>query len=1000
MILQELFDKYKNLNRNDILSTVNKLGISIDDRKKLIRLIECHIEIEVNVDPIAKCIADIASITINNLNADEWVGKTIGKHKITRVLNSGATGVVFLGEKGGDYVQKAAVKLINPHLTHIIGEETVLNEAQLMASLNHCGIAKIYDSGRLTGGIIYFIIEFVEGKQLTEMIEHKLDIKQVLQISIDLCSAIAHAHDLQITHKDIKPDNILISKDYKVKVIDFGLSQFQQQSNTDFHALSKEYASPEQISNKAVSSRTDIFSIGCCIFEAITGEKYTTMVSSIGNDLIRTNKGTLVDFVSKRHELRAKFRSRTSLLEVSSIIEKAVHENAAERYNTVDALAHDLERVTQRYPVKAFKPKSIPAYHFLKFIHRNPVIFAMGSILICSLIWFTAATKNQLTDLKNEQRKVHQVLDHFKDLLVNADPRERLGAPISFEDVLVRELHKIETASDSNKAHSVKYELLMTIGEGLLGHGKGVDAEKAFVRAIETAKLAFGDDSIEVVAATVKLSNAYAQNVYYEEIETLIEPYFTHIFVEEFSHIEFARMFIVFNKMNSRFFNDSYSNVRFEPPITTLRKIATTYINQLQPIEVIDLQLTILKSTFYDLTGDFASPTSHVSELDIMTNRIPIIKSIIPDLDKLILLARNNDNTQFMLPELISWRARLSYEVKDYIASNSYYVEALAMGTAFFDEDDFRLSIIYIYGAIIFRYFDTSKALLYAGKSLEIDFNSLKNDLGEYLDNMTIFLDFLYLDGEFKRASEEVVNALSIANKIGEEKLTLENKYSIETVLETYLLYSHTSTNLIKPKELYGLISNYNRCSLSDDRIKSYCEIVDYIFSGVVETNNLQEKLNHVLSTEIIKGKRDHEIIYLTMLFLQQTGDYEQSWNYIPLLVKHIDWSDLEKSNSLEYMTYLTFIGLTNLRTGHTTEAKKYFLQAQSILTKHDNKESAHIAIVYTSLAELAFLDNDIAKTKEYIALTTLSASIHFDDNSIISARLNTLQNKIDVLKN
>ena len=384
--------------------TVGKLSISTELKIKLIKFIELHQNIKLDGDLFEKSIANVASSTINNLNESEWVGKTIGKYKIDRVINSGATGVVFLGKRDDDFSQNVAIKLINPSVTEMIGEDNVLNEARLMASLNHVGIAKIYDSGRIDGGIIYFIIEYVEGKPLTEVIKEKMTFNQVIDISIKLCSAISHAHENQIIHKDIKPDNILIDKHGEVKIIDFGLSQnnkLKSDTDTGFFAFSRQYASPEQLNQQILTSKTDIFSIGVVIFEMFTGVKYfipDESEHSFGDD--RRHIGNI-----KYQQLNFKktFNSRLRFYEFSDIIEKAVQKVASNRYKTLDAFSHDLERLQKSFPVKAYKPKSILTYKTLLFSKRNPLIIFMGVVLVSSSLWFSIETKHKLVTLKNEQ---------------------------------------------------------------------------------------------------------------------------------------------------------------------------------------------------------------------------------------------------------------------------------------------------------------------------------------------------------------------------------------------------------------------------------------------------------------------------------------------------------------------------------------------------------------------------------------------------------------------
>lgn len=999
MDIQELFEKYKNIEPNSVSRVIGLCDIPLSIKNKLIKLINSHHKITVDGDHFEKSIIHLASKTINSLNENEWVGRNVGKHKITRMVGSGATGVVFLGEKGGDYIQNAAIKLIDPAITKMIGEQNVLNEAQLIASLNHIGIAKIYDSGRLDGGVIYFIMEYVEGGRLSELIKNDLSLNHIVNISLKICSAIAHSHDLQITHKDIKPDNILIDKNHEIKIIDFGLSQADKSNatiDTNYFALTTEYASPEQIRREKLTSRTDIFSIGCILFEMITGDKYIDISSPQESDIDkRHNNGTLINYLLKHPKIKRKFKNTSKMNEFSAIIEKAVKADPLERYKTVDALAHDIERFAQSFPVKAYKPKNIILYQLSKFSKRNPTLVSLSLVICTSFIWFTVSTQNQLIQLQIEQTNVAQVLTRIKDVLVHADPRERLGNSISFKDVLVRELHSLQNESESNMSDHVKYELLMTIGEGLLGHSKGLDAEIAFKLAIETAIMAFGEGNIKVVAAKVKLIQAYTLNIYFEEVISMVEPYFENIFVKEFENIEYARLFIAFNKVNSRFFVDKYSELRHEEPIITLRNISKQYREMFTPIEIIDLELTILKNTFYSMPGDYASATAHVNEFEIIYNRIPILEALIPKIDNLIALARNNKNTRFLLPEILSWRARLAYETKDYDSIDLYFNESLALSIEYFEEPDYRLSSTYLAGAAIYRFTDAKRALFYAGKSLEIGVSVLNENPVEYLDNMTIYIEFVAMSGDFKGVSAEIKKAISIYDAIGLDKITYENSMSLLIILRTYLLYSHNYTHYLSDDTLAKLPSACYEIPQDNERARSFCNIVDYITNNKVNGEILASKISTLLSTERWERFPDFEAIYFLMNLLQKNGDYEISAQYIPILKKNLNWSSLEKNKSMEYFSYQSFIAFTYLKAGLITKAKIEFEKSKLILNEHYYDESAYVAIVYTGLAEIAFIEGQYIKAQQYIDKTTLSIATHFNSSTPIFERMVLIKEKL-----
>ena len=982
--------------------TVGKLSISTELKIKLIKFIELHQNIKLDGDLFEKSIANVASSTINNLNESEWVGKTIGKYKIDRVINSGATGVVFLGKRDDDFSQNVAIKLINPSVTEMIGEDNVLNEARLMASLNHVGIAKIYDSGRIDGGIIYFIIEYVEGKPLTEVIKEKMTFNQVIDISIKLCSAISHAHENQIIHKDIKPDNILIDKHGEVKIIDFGLSQnnkLKSDTDTGFFAFSRQYASPEQLNQQILTSKTDIFSIGVVIFEMFTGVKYFyDDKSDQGIINGRFNHGALKNYLKHNilfnknitmHWSRI-FSNNLFIKELSSIIEMSIADNPKTRFKTIDALGHDIKRLSLNHPVKAYKPKVLALYNIRKFSTRNPIIVLMAMTLFTSFIWFSIETQRQLSDLVQEQADVIQVVGKFKEILVYAVPRERLGSEYALVDVLSSELHDIETSDNKDMSSHVKFELLMTIGEGLLSHGKGLDAEKAFKLAITIGTSTYGAEDIKVVTATVNLLQAYTQSIYFDHAIKLIEPYIDKVLTLEFEHVEYAKMFLVFNKVNSRFFVDKYEDIKKEDTLTTLRKISAKYRDKLSPIEIIDIDLSIIKTIFYDYHGDYGSPTAHINEAEV-NKRIVHFKRLIPKLNKLVMIARVNKNRAFLLPQLLIWKARLSYEVKDYQSLNVAYSEGVSLAELYFDETDHRLSNAYLIGATLYRYIDTKKALGFATKSFGMTHASLNRDPSEYLDNMTIYLEFLYMNGDFHKASTEMDKALNIISNIGRDNITKSNALSISAILDVYYLYSHLLTASIDGTFFQSFSDSSYFCSETSGTTAPECDLYRYLNGSDINAEIATNKIKLVLNTDPLTRKKDHEVVLLAMIVLQNKGKYKLSSELISLFKTTINWSDLEKSQSIEYLSYENMIGYSFLYIGKYTEAKKHYLAAELILQKHYREDSAYVAIIYTGLAEIAYLENRFKKSQVYLDKTVTSFHMNFDPSSPLARRKDKL---------
>lgn len=212
-----------------------------------------------------------------NINASEWIGKTIGKYRITGFLGQGGMGVVL---KGHDpLIQRdVAIKLLAPHLA---ADEVALNrflgEARSAGKLNHANVCAIYEIGR-DGALNFLAIEFVPGGSLGDKLDKggALSVLEATRAMIDICKGVAAAHSAGLIHRDIKPANFLRAADGSVKVSDFGLAK---QSAGNLGRLTHAglvigtpfFMSPEQCEGKLVDNRSDIYSLGASYYSLLTG---------------------------------------------------------------------------------------------------------------------------------------------------------------------------------------------------------------------------------------------------------------------------------------------------------------------------------------------------------------------------------------------------------------------------------------------------------------------------------------------------------------------------------------------------------------------------------------------------------------------------------------------------------------------------------------------------------------------------------------------------------
>jgi len=207
------------------------------------------------------------------------IGKLFNnRYEIKEKIGSGGTAVVY---KGQDILlgRMVTIKILREEF---VGDEEFVRrfrrEAQAVASLSHGNIVSIYDVGD-EGNLHYFVMEFVEGETLKDYIKRKgvLDIAETVDIISQILEGIDYAHKHGIVHRDIKPQNVLLSKDHHVKVTDFGIAMGLSEVTQTYHSSSKimgsvQYISPEQVQGEPVTEKSDIYSIGVVLYEMLTGQ--------------------------------------------------------------------------------------------------------------------------------------------------------------------------------------------------------------------------------------------------------------------------------------------------------------------------------------------------------------------------------------------------------------------------------------------------------------------------------------------------------------------------------------------------------------------------------------------------------------------------------------------------------------------------------------------------------------------------------------------------------
>jgi len=313
----------------------------------------------------------------------EAPGTWIGPYKLTKGLGEGGMGVVYMAEQTRPVSRKVALKIVKVGMDtgQIIARFEA--ERQALALMNHPNIAKILDAGETDTGRPFFVMELVRGIPITQFCDqHKLDLSQRLNLFVDVCQAVQHAHQKGIIHRDIKPSNLLVELHDVAgvpKVIDFGIAKATNQRLTErtlFTQFSQMvgtplYMSPEQaqLSGLDVDTRTDVYSLGVLLYELLTG---TTPISretlnSVGYDELRrriqiedsplpsarlsTLRAQALSTLATNQ--RASPQTLTSKLrgDLDWIVAKALEKDRTRRYQSADEFSKDVQRFLSVDPV-------------------------------------------------------------------------------------------------------------------------------------------------------------------------------------------------------------------------------------------------------------------------------------------------------------------------------------------------------------------------------------------------------------------------------------------------------------------------------------------------------------------------------------------------------------------------------------------------------------------------------------------------------------------------
>jgi serine/threonine protein kinase/WD40 repeat protein len=382
-----------------------------------------------------------------DLPANAKPSERIGRYKILEQIGEGGWGIVYLAEQQEPVHRKVALKVIKLGMDTKAVVARFEAERQALALMDHPNIAKVLDAGSTEMGRPYFVMELVRGIKITDYCDRKkLPVQQRLQLFIQACEAVQHAHQKGIIHRDIKPSNILVTEpdgQPVPKVIDFGIAKatggLKLTDKTLFTAFemfigTPDYMSPEQAAfgELDIDTRSDIYSLGVLLYELLTSKTpfdATKVLLASGLDEVRR---TIRDKEPMRPSTRLTGMTRAQLTETATvravevpkliqflrgdldwIVMKCLEKERGRRYETANGLALDVRRHLENEPVLARPPSRL--YEIRKTVRRHKIGFAAATIVVTALLVGLAAMAYGLKQAKAE-RENQRAVSYASDL--------------------------------------------------------------------------------------------------------------------------------------------------------------------------------------------------------------------------------------------------------------------------------------------------------------------------------------------------------------------------------------------------------------------------------------------------------------------------------------------------------------------------------------------------------------------------------------------------------
>jgi len=497
--------------------------------------------------------------------ADALLGARLGAFRVVERIGRGGMGVVYRGIRDGDDIaQVVAIKLIRRGFDFDDVQARFLRERRILARLSHPNLARFIDGGVAADGRPWFALEFVRGVSITHWCDaRKLDVRERMRLFLDVCGAVQHAHTQLVVHRDLKPGNVLVDDSGAVRLLDFGVAGLlagdtddgsQPSTTGQPHAMTPEYAAPEQFRGEPVGVSADVYSLGVIAYELIAGVRpnaidrrdpaamqalvHEGLPQSLAAAITRADASpansaaTSISPATSMRVLHPQAATRLGMRRLSlrayrnlvrgdlnRIIDKAIASEPSRRYATVQAFADDLGRWLAGAPVHVTGNRL--GYRIGKFIARNRSAVALATLALAILIAGTLGVLLKSREAVREADRATAVQSFLLSLFDSAVPGAAADSVPDTRSLLAQGVQRIDTEMRGQPL--LQADLLTTMGRIHNQLNLFESAESLLGRALALQRAAGDADPLRRADTMFQLARTLAERHRYSDALPLLD---------------------------------------------------------------------------------------------------------------------------------------------------------------------------------------------------------------------------------------------------------------------------------------------------------------------------------------------------------------------------------------------------------------------------------------------------------------------------------------------